>query len=128
MFGFAQLTARVSHWTVGGTLTVIMSGGIAGAVAALLFVVVERWLLPRTGPFVRGLAFGALTLGVASPGIRPPWPRTFALFAPAFLAFGLVFVHIHGRWSGGRRSWLSFIPVQGASSRLIERWICRSAR
>jgi hypothetical protein len=89
MFGFAQFTARPSVWTVRGTFTVAMSGAIAGSLAALIYLAVDRWLLPRARPTLRGLAFGALVLGVASPGIRPPWPLTFALFAPAFLAYGL---------------------------------------
>jgi hypothetical protein len=92
MFGFAQHTGRPSIWTLRGTLTVALSGSMAGALAALLFLAVHRWLLPNARPVVRGLAAGALTLLIAAPGIRPPWPLTFALFAPAFLAFGVGFV------------------------------------
>ena len=97
MFGFAQHTARPSIWTLRGTLTVALSGSLAGALAALLFLAVQRWLLPNARPVVRGLAAGALTLLVAAPGIRPPWPVTFALFAPAFLAFGVGFVWLWSR-------------------------------
>jgi hypothetical protein len=102
MFGFARQTGRPSIWTLRGTLTVALSGSIAGALAALLFLAVHRWLLPRARPIVRGLAAGALTLLVASPGIRPPWPLTFALFAPAFLAFGVGFVCLWSRSASGR--------------------------
>ena len=34
----------------------------------------------------------ARLLLLASPGIRPPWLLTFALFTPAFLAFGVGFM------------------------------------
>lgn len=97
MFGFAQHTGRPSIWTLRGTLTVALSGSMAGALAALLFLAVQRWLLPNARPLVRGLAAGALTLLVAAPGIRPPWLVTFALFAPAFLAFGVGFVWLWSR-------------------------------
>ena len=103
MFGFAHQTARVSHWTARGTMTVALSGAIAGALAGVLFVAVDRWLLPRARPVARGLVFGVVTLGVASPGVRPPWPLTFALFAPAFLTFGLAFVVCSTRVVAGRR-------------------------
>jgi hypothetical protein len=98
MFGLARFTARANAWTARGTLTVALSGAVAGAIAALIYVTLDRWLLKRARPVVRGLAFGALIFGVASPGIRRPWPLTFALFAPAFLAFGLVFETCWRRW------------------------------
>jgi hypothetical protein len=91
MFGFARFTARPSIWTVRGTLTVAISGAIAGSIAALMYLAVDRWLLRRTRPPLRGMVFAALVFGIASPGIRPPWTLTFALFAPAFLGFGLLF-------------------------------------
>jgi hypothetical protein len=90
MFGFARFTARPTIWTVRGSFTVAMSGALAGSLAALIYVAVDRWLR-RARPALRGTVFGALVFGVASPGIRPPWALTFALFAPAFLAFGLIF-------------------------------------
>ena len=91
MFGFARFTARPSFWTVRGTLTVAISGAVAGSIAALIYLAVDRWLLRRVPSSLRGMVFGALVFGVASPGIRPPWPLTFALFAPAFLAYGVIF-------------------------------------
>jgi len=87
MAGFALSTARPLHVTPGGTFTVLLAGGIAGALFGLLFPLAAR-RLPRGA--VGGAAFGLLVLLVASPGIRPPWPRTFALFTPAFVAYGLL--------------------------------------
>ncbi len=92
MSGFAHFTVRPSVWTLGGSLSVAFSGAIAGAAAAVLYLLIGRWFLPRAPAIIRGLAFGALTLLVLSPGIRPPSPLTFALFAPAFLLYGVVFV------------------------------------
>ena len=69
------------------------------AVLSLLYGAVgARWLLPRASAAGRGLVFGALLLAVYSPGIRPPWPLTFALFAPAFLAYGLLLSVLWARW------------------------------
>ena len=102
MYCFARMTGRPPHVTLGGVATVLLAGAIAGAIGALLYGAVARRLLPRTGPVGRGLAVGALLLLVYSPGIRPPWPLTFALFAPAFLAYGLVLVRLWAR--DGRES------------------------
>ena len=97
MYGFARLTGRAPLVTVGGVARVLVAGAIAGAVGALLYGAVARWILPRAHPGVRGLAVGALLLLVYSPGIRPPWPLTFALFTPAFVAYGLLLVRIGNR-------------------------------
>ena len=99
MFGFAEFTDRPTAWTLTGTVNVGLAGAIAGAIAAVLYVLIERWFLPRAPTIVRGLAFGALVFLVASPGIRPPWLLTFALFTPAFLLYGVMFVAIVVRFS-----------------------------
>ncbi|HEX2722090.1 MAG TPA: hypothetical protein VHM24_04175 [Gemmatimonadaceae bacterium] len=105
MFGFAQLTERPNVWTLGGTVNVGFAGSVAGVFAAMLFVLTERWLLPRAGVLMRGAVFGVLTLLVLSPGIRPPWPLTFALFVPAFLAYGTGFVAIWSYWRRRAGNW-----------------------
>ncbi len=92
MSGFAHFTGRPSVWTLGGSLSVAFSGAIAGAAAAVLYLLIGRLFLPGAPAIIGGLAFGAFTLLVLSPGIRPPSPITFALFAPAFLLYGVVFV------------------------------------
>ena len=94
MYGFAQFTDRPNIVTLRGVLMVGMAGSIAGIVAAILYLLVGRWFLPRTATLVRGAAFGLLALLVASPGIRPPWLLTFALFTPAFLLYGIGFVSL----------------------------------
>ncbi len=40
---------------------------------------------------------------LASPGFRPPRPLVFALFAPAFLAYGVVFLAVWARLVAGGR-------------------------
>jgi hypothetical protein len=99
MWAFAEFTDRPNLVTPRGTLMVGFAGAIAGSIAAMLYLLVGRWLVPRASTFLRGLAFGALTLIVASPGIRPPWPLTFALFTPAFLLYGVLFVAAVVRFS-----------------------------
>lgn len=97
MYGFAQFTGRPDIVTLWGVLSVGVAGSIAGIVAAILYLLISRWFLPRTPTLGRGAAFGLMTLLVASPGIRPPRPLTFALFTPAFLLYGLAFVFLAGR-------------------------------
>lgn len=91
MAGFALSTGRPLHFTPGGTLTVLLYGGAVGAVIGLVVPLVRRRL--PSGP-LGGAALGALALALATPGIRPPWPRTFALFAPAFIAYGLLLARL----------------------------------
>lgn len=87
---FALATARPPTFSVRGTLTVVLYGALAGTVGALVLLGVARFL-PKH-PWLRGLAFSVLCYVLASPGFTPPRPLLFALFAPAFLAYGLVFV------------------------------------
>ena len=100
MYAFARLTGRAPHVTLGGVARVLVAGAIAGAVGAMLYGAVARWLLPRAHPVGRGVAVGALLLLVYAPGIRPPWPLTYARFAPAFLGYGLL---LTWRWPRGGR-------------------------
>ena len=103
MYGFARLTERPPLVTLRGSATVVFAGAIAGAVGALLYGgVVARWLLPHAPAAGRGLLFGALLLILYAPGIRPPWPLTFALFTPAFLAYGLLLGVLWPQWGRGR--------------------------
>ena len=88
MYLFATATARVSVFTVRGALNVVLAGAIAGAVGGLLLALTDR-ILPKQFLW-RGLVFGVLSYLVAIPGFRPPLPLVFALFAPCFLAYGMV--------------------------------------
>ena len=92
---FAVATGRPGAFSLRGTLTVVFAGAVAGLIGGVLFWAVERWLPRRTLP--RGLAFGLLCFGIASPGIRPPQLRTFGLFAPFFLGYGLVVAYAWAR-------------------------------
>jgi ABC-type amino acid transport substrate-binding protein len=84
---FALATERPPAFTVRGTLVVAFAGAVAGALGGMLFWAVWRYLPGAS--WMRGLTFGALTFVIATPGIRPPRPLTFGLFAPLFLAYGL---------------------------------------
>src|SRR5436309_1865523 len=52
--------------------------------------VVEVVEFETTDPALRGVAFAALCYLIATPGFRPRQPLVFALFAPAFFAYGVV--------------------------------------
>jgi len=47
--------------------------------------------------------FGVVCYVIATPGFRPPRPLVFVLFAPAFLAYGVVLALAWGRLVGSRR-------------------------
>jgi hypothetical protein len=102
MYAFARLTDRPPLVTLRGSATVVFAGAVAGVVGALLYGAVARWFLPHAPTAVRGLLLGAMLLVVYAPGIRPPWPLTFALFTPAFLAYGLLLCALWPRWGRGR--------------------------
>ena len=88
MHAFALATARSAGFTLRGSLNVVFAGAIAGAIGGLLLAVVERFLPQR--PSLRGVLFATLCYLIATPGFRPPRPLVFALFAPAFFAYGVV--------------------------------------
>ena len=94
---FALATARPAGFSLRGTLNVTLAGAIAGVVGALLLMAVQRFLPTRLWP--RALVFAVLCYALAIPGFRPPVALVFALFAPAFLAYGvaLVFLDRHFR-------------------------------
>jgi hypothetical protein len=87
---FAIATGRPSVFTFGGSMSVVLSGAIAGAVGGLVLAVTYRFL--RGGVWLRGLAFGVLCYLIAIPGFRPPQPLVFGLFAPLFLTYGIATV------------------------------------
>ena len=101
MHAFALATARSAGFTVRGSLNVVFAGAIAGAIGGLLLAVIERFLSPRL--WVRGVLFGVVCYVIAIPGFRPPRPLVFVLFAPAFLAYGVVLALAWGRLVGSRR-------------------------
>jgi hypothetical protein len=88
MHVFALTNPRPAGFTLRGSLMVVLAGAIAGVVGGVLLVVTERFMPKRL--WLRGALFAALCYVVAIPGFRPPQPLVFALFAPLFLAYGVV--------------------------------------
>src|SRR5213594_58048 len=98
---FALATAPPGAFSLRGTLNVIVAGAVAGIAGGVLLLLTGRFLAARMS--LRGLVFGALCYLVATPGFRPPRPLVFALFAPAFLAYGFALVILDGRLARGRQ-------------------------
>ncbi len=98
---FALLATRSAAFTLRGTFNVIFAGAVAGVLGGVLLLVAGRFLPKRFG--ARGLVFSALCYLIATPGFRPPRPLVFALFAPAFLAYGFALVMLDGRLAKGRQ-------------------------
>jgi hypothetical protein len=94
---FAVVTSRSGAFSVGGTMTVITAGAIAGLVGGAL-----RWLADRPlrhsvrRSWLRGAIFGSLFFAVASPGVRPPWLMNFLLFGACFLVYALLLEWLAG--------------------------------
>jgi len=101
MHAFALATARSAGFTVRGSLNVVFAGAIAGAIGGLLLAVIARFLPQQR--WLRGVLFGVVCYVIATPGSRPPRPLVFVLFAPAFLAYGVVLALAWGRLVGSRR-------------------------
>ena len=87
MRGVAHVEARVSVWTVPGTLQVVMFGALFGLAFALLWALLGRRIPGNR--IVRGLLFGVLTTILAAPGLTPRRISTFALFVPWFILYGV---------------------------------------
>jgi len=101
MHAFALATARSGGFTLRGSLNVVFAGAIAGAIGAVLLAAIERFLTQRL--WLRGMLFGVVCYVIATPGFRPPRPLVFALFAPAFLAYGAVLAVAWERFVRSRR-------------------------
>jgi len=101
MHAFALATARSAGFTVRGSLNVVFAGAIAGAIGGLLLAVIARFLPQQR--WLRAVLFGVVCYVIATPGFRPPRPLVFVLFAPAFLAYGVVLALAWGRLVGSRR-------------------------
>ncbi len=101
MHAFALATARSAGFTVRGSLNVVFAGAIAGAIGGLLLAAIERFLTQRL--WLRGALFGVVCYVIAIPGFRPPQPLVFALFAPAFVGYGVVLTVTWERFVRSRR-------------------------
>jgi len=88
MHAFALATAQSAGFTLRGSLNVVFAGAIGGAIGGLVLAAIDRFLPQRRS--LRGVVFAALCYLIATPGFRPRRPLVFALFAPAFFAYGVV--------------------------------------
>ena len=87
---FAVTTGRPGAFTMRGTLTVVTVGALFGLGGGLLRGILDRPLRRFVhGLWARAFVFGALFFALASPGVRPPWIRNFALFGACFLAYAV---------------------------------------
>jgi hypothetical protein len=101
MRGLALASGRPPGFSFGGTLSVILSGAIAGAIGGILLFAAAQFVPALLR--VRGLIFGLLCYGLATPGFRPPQLLVFALFAPTFLGYGVATVMLYERFTRDAR-------------------------
>ncbi len=124
---FTDAQATVGDFTLGGTLSLLMLGAIAGTAAGPLYLGIRRWLPVPAG--WNGAAFGVLTLGtVGQPLFDPanvdfqifePLLLTLLLFSALFLVNGLLLGwlldHFQPERSLGPRSRVSIVVSSGLS-------------
>jgi len=96
---FALATAGTGSFTLQGSLSVVFTGAIAGAIGGALLALIDRFL-PRR-PAMRAAVFVIICYIIATPGFRPPRALVFALFAPLFVVYGALLVMA---WERARRS------------------------
>lgn len=87
MRGIAIAQGAAPGLSLGGTLTVVFLGALAGLAAGLVYVA-TRTLLPRLVGWARAL-FSVVLLAITLRGLRPlDWLR-LELFLPLFIVFGV---------------------------------------
>ena len=115
--------ATVGKITLGGTVFLLILGGVVGIAGGILYLAIRR-LLPR-GEWLKGLVFGILLLALIGRFLVDPGNTDFLILSPAGLAvalfsalpilFGLAFVPLYRilepKISAVRRPALLIIPV-----------------
>jgi hypothetical protein len=81
-------TNQPSGFTVGGSLTVVFMGVVAGLAAGAIYAILARVLSRRTG--IRSLLFGVIIVLLTVRGVAPATPFTLSLFLPVTLAHAIL--------------------------------------
>jgi hypothetical protein len=97
MLGIATAQGAAPGFSVGGTLTVIFLGALAGLTAGLVYVAARK-LLPRRVWWARAL-FGVILLAITLRGLRPIDALRLELFLPLFVVFGVALDRLWERQS-----------------------------
>lgn len=87
MRAIAAAQGAAPGFSLGGTLTVVFLGALAGLTAGLVYVA-TRTLLPRHVWWARSL-FSVILLAITLRGLRPIDVLRLQLFLPLFVVFGV---------------------------------------
>ncbi len=114
--------ARVGEITAGGTIFLLLAGGLVGVLGGLIYLAVRRWLADA-GP-LRGLTFGTLLLAMLGSSIirsdNPDFhrfgaaPLNMAMFAGIFVVFGVLVAPLFDLIERAEKRW----RVSGGSAGL----------
>jgi hypothetical protein len=96
----AHMEGRVPAFTLGGSITVVFAGTVAGALAGLIYHLLRRFVHK---PWIRTAAFIAICELVSWRGVHGLLPLPQAMFMTLALVY-LVIIDLLGRRSGPVRS------------------------
>jgi hypothetical protein len=89
----AHMEGRIPAFTLGGSLTVVFAGTVAGAISGLIYYLLRRFV---RNPWVRTVAFIAICELVSWRGVHGLLPVPQAMFMTLAL-FYLVIIDLLGR-------------------------------
>lgn len=81
-------TDRPGALTVGGSLTVILYGVVAGIAGGAIYALLARFVPRRTA--IRSLIFGVIIVVLTLRGVAPATALTLSLFLPLTVAYAVL--------------------------------------
>lgn len=94
MYFIARSNGAPGAWTLGGTITVVLMGGLSGVVGGVLHLI-ARWMTGNRAS-LRRILYIVVMLLITWRGVSPPSLVSVALFFPLVLCFILA---IEAAWS-----------------------------
>ena len=99
MRGISLMEARPLQLSLGGTMRVILAGGIVGTLAACLRACIATFLPVRVSPRTRTALYVVLVGALAVVGLTPLTVHRLALFLPVVGVFVLAVELCWRRWA-----------------------------
>jgi hypothetical protein len=91
----AHATNAAPAFSFGGTMTVVLLGGVSGAAGGLIYATLGRFLPNQT--VVRSLLFGVILVLLTLRGLSPATTLSLGLFLPLTLLYGALLDYAYRR-------------------------------